>query len=150
MEIVLQDNRRQLTARVEQLEKEVDELRHTLDEKNEQENMMRQVLLRVEEEQKLAQEARISAEQDASAQRYAAQVIQEKYEKAMTSVAAMEKRVVTAESMLEATLQYESDQGKAQSSPRSVQPVSAQELQTKKSSLLSFGLSWRDKSKESN
>lgn len=36
----------------------------------------------------------------------------------MTSVTAMEKRVVTAESMLEATLQYESDQGKAQSSPR--------------------------------
>ncbi|XP_074379246.1 uncharacterized protein LOC141720629 isoform X2 [Apium graveolens] len=143
------DNKRELTARVEQLEKEVDELRHALDEKYEQENMMRQVVLRVEEEQKLAQEARISAEQDASAQRYAAQVIQEKYEKAIISVAAMEKRVVTAESMLEATLQYESDQGKAQS-PRSVQPISAQELQTKKSSLLSFGLSWRDKNKESN
>lgn len=44
--------------------------------------------------------------------------MQEKYEKAMASVAAMEKRVVAAESMLEATLQYESDQGKAQSSPR--------------------------------
>ncbi|KAK1392637.1 GTPase-activating protein GYP2 [Heracleum sosnowskyi] len=149
MEIVQQDNRRELTARVEQLEKEVVELRHALDEKNEQENMMREVLLRVEEEQKLAQEARISAEQDASAQRYAAHVIQEKYEKAMTSVATMEKRVVTAESMLEATLQYESDQVKAQSSPRCVQPVS-QELQTKRSSLLSFGLSWRDNTKGSN
>lgn len=149
MEIVLQDNRRELTAKVEHLEKEVVELRHALDEKNVQENMMRQVLLRVEEEQNLAHEARLSAEQDASAQRYAAQVIQEKYEKAMASVAAMEKRVVTAESMLEATLQYESDQVKAQSSPR-MQPISAQELQTKKTSLLSFGLSWRDKSKESN
>ncbi|KAL1822659.1 hypothetical protein ACET3Z_009437 [Daucus carota] len=150
MEIVLQDNRRELTARLEHLQKEVDELRLTLADKNEQEDMMRQVLLRVEEEHKLAQEARISAEQDASAQRYAAQVIQEKYEKAMTSVTAMEKRVVTAESMLEATLQYESDQGKAQSSPRALQLDSAQELQRKKTSLLSFGLSWRDKSKESH
>lgn len=44
--------------------------------------------------------------------------IQEKYEKAMASVAQMEKRAVMAESMLEATLQYESGQAKAVSSPR--------------------------------
>lgn len=46
--------------------------------------------------------------------------MQEKYEKAMASVADMEKRVVMAESMLEATLQYESGQVKAPSSPRCV------------------------------
>lgn len=46
--------------------------------------------------------------------------MQEKYEKAMAAVAQMEKRVVMAESMLEATLQYESGQAKAQSSPRYV------------------------------
>lgn len=44
--------------------------------------------------------------------------IQEKYEKAMASVAQMEKRAVMAESMLEATLQYETGQAKAVSSPR--------------------------------
>lgn len=44
--------------------------------------------------------------------------MQEKYEKAMASVAEMQKRVVMAESMLEATLQYESGQTKALSSPR--------------------------------
>ena len=44
--------------------------------------------------------------------------VQEKYEKAMASIAEMQKRVVMAESMLEATLQYESGQSKALSSPR--------------------------------
>lgn len=44
--------------------------------------------------------------------------MQEKYEKATASIAEMEKRVVMAESMLEATLQYESGQSKAHSSPR--------------------------------
>lgn len=44
--------------------------------------------------------------------------VQDKYEKAMASLAEMEKRVVMAESMLEATLQYESGQVKATSSPR--------------------------------
>lgn len=46
--------------------------------------------------------------------------MQEKYEEAMTSIAEMEKRVVMAESMLEATLQYQSGQLKAQPSPRFV------------------------------
>lgn len=43
--------------------------------------------------------------------------MQEKYEKAMISLAQMEKRAVMAESMLEATLQYESGQNKAHQSP---------------------------------
>ncbi|KAL0426375.1 UNVERIFIED_CONTAM: Growth hormone-regulated TBC protein 6 [Sesamum latifolium] len=41
----------------------------------------------------------------------------EKYNKAMASLAEMEKRAVMAESMLEATLNYESGQNKASSSP---------------------------------
>lgn len=45
-------------------------------------------------------------------------VMQEKYEEAMASLAEMEKRAVMAESMLEATLQYQSGQVKAQPSPR--------------------------------
>lgn len=44
--------------------------------------------------------------------------MQEKNEKLVTELAQMEKRVVTAETTLEATLQYESGQNKALSSPR--------------------------------
>ncbi|CAI0442932.1 unnamed protein product [Linum tenue] len=120
MEMVKQDNRRQLSARAEQLEQEVSELRKALAEKEEQENAMIQVLMRVEQEQKVTEDARRYAEQDASAQRYACQVLQEKYEEAMASLAEMEKRVVMAESMLEATLQYQSGQLKTVPSPRSV------------------------------
>lgn len=47
-------------------------------------------------------------------------IVQEKYEKVATSLAQMEKRAVMAESMLEATLQYETGQNKASSSPRFV------------------------------
>ena len=43
---------------------------------------------------------------------------QEKYEKAMASLGQMEQRVVMAESMLEATIQYQSGKAKALSSPR--------------------------------
>lgn len=43
---------------------------------------------------------------------------QEKNEKLAAQLAQMEKRVVTAETTLEATLQYESGQNKALSSPR--------------------------------
>ena len=46
--------------------------------------------------------------------------MQEKYEKATASLAQMEERVVMAETMLEATLQYQSGQVKALSSPRYV------------------------------
>lgn len=46
--------------------------------------------------------------------------MQEKYEEAMSALAQMEKRAVMAETMLEATLQYQSGQVKAQQpcSPR--------------------------------
>ncbi|GMI87054.1 hypothetical protein like AT3G55020 [Hibiscus trionum] len=157
MEMVKQDNRRQLSARVEQLEKEVAELRKALSEKQEQENAMLQVLMRVEQDQRVTEDARIFAEQDAAAQRYAAQVLQEKYEDAIASLAEMEKRVVMAESMLEATLQYQSGQSKVQPSPRSSHPDSQarsnqepqQEIPARRISLLSrpFGLGWRDKNK---
>ncbi|XAR56119.1 hypothetical protein NMG60_11036458 [Bertholletia excelsa] len=158
MEMVKQDNRRQLTARVEQLEQEVSDLRQALADKQEQETAMLQVLMRVEQEQKVTEDARRYAEQDAAAQRYAAEVLQEKYEEVTSALAEMEKRVVMAESMLEATLQYQSGQSKAQPSPRSVQQDSSQvrssqdssqELPVRKISLLSrpFGLGWRDKNK---
>lgn len=45
---------------------------------------------------------------------------QEKYEEATVALAEMEKRAVMAESMLEATLQYQSGQVKVQASPRCV------------------------------
>ncbi|CAI9091040.1 OLC1v1025957C1 [Oldenlandia corymbosa var. corymbosa] len=157
MEMVKQDNRRQLSARVEQLERELAELRQALADKQEQEAAMLQVLMRVEQEQKVTEDARRFAEQDANAQRYAAQVLQEKYEEAIASLGEMEKRAIMAESMLEATLQYQSGQHKAQPSPRSVQqdssPVrsnqeSSQDIPMRKISLLSrpFG-GWRDKMK---
>ncbi|KAI3470440.1 hypothetical protein Pfo_027103 [Paulownia fortunei] len=152
MEMVKQDNRRQLSARVEQLERDVSELRQALVDKHEQENAMLQILMRVEQEQRVTEDARIFAEQDAAAQRYAAQVLQEKYEEATAALAEMEKRAVMAESMLEATLQYQSGQNKAQSSPRSTQQCNqdpSQDMPTRKISLLSrpFGLGWRDRNK---
>ncbi|KAK4578969.1 hypothetical protein RGQ29_028865 [Quercus rubra] len=157
MEMVKQDNRRQLSARVELLEQEVTELRRAVADKQEQENAMLQVLMRVEQEQKVTEDARRFAEQDAAAQRYAAQVLQEKYEEATASLAEMEKRVVMAESMLEATLQYQSGQVKAQPSPRSPHPDSstvqsnqeAQDFPARKISLLArpFGIGWRDRNK---
>ncbi|XP_020549627.1 TBC1 domain family member 9B isoform X2 [Sesamum indicum] len=118
MEMVTEDNRRELSARVEQLEQEVVELRQALADKKDGENAMLQVLIKVEQEQKETEDARLFAEQDAAAQRQAVQVLQEKYNKAMASLAEMEKRAVMAESMLEATLNYESGQTKAASSPR--------------------------------
>ncbi|KAK9282676.1 hypothetical protein L1049_010896 [Liquidambar formosana] len=158
MEMVKQDNRRQLSARVEQLEQEVNELRQALADKQEQEHAMLQVLMRVEQEQRVTEDARRFSEQDAAAQRYAAQVLQEKYEEAIASLAQMEKRVVMAESMLEATLQYQSGQVKAQPSPRSLHPDSSpggtnqepsQDIPTRRIGLLArpFGLGWRDRNK---
>ncbi|CAL5438236.1 unnamed protein product [Camellia sinensis] len=61
---------------VEQLEREVAELRHALVDKQEQKNVMLQVLMRVEQEQRVTEDAHKFAEQDAAAQRYAAQVLQ--------------------------------------------------------------------------
>lgn len=144
MEMVKQDNRRELSARVELLEQELAELKQALADKREQETAMLQVLMRVEQEQRVTEDARISAEQDAAAQRYAVHVLQERYEKALASIAEMEKRVVVAESMLEATLQYESGQSKAHASPRSTRN---QDTPTRKTGLLSFGLGWRDRNK---
>ena len=43
--------------------------------------------------------------------------MQEKYEEAMALLAQLEKRAVMAETMLEATIQYQSSQGKAQQPP---------------------------------
>ncbi|KAF7113548.1 hypothetical protein RHSIM_RhsimUnG0119800 [Rhododendron simsii] len=170
MEMVKQDNRRELSARVEQLEQEVAELRQALSDKKEQEKAMLQVLMRVEQEQKLTEDARFFAEQDSAAQRYVVQMLQvsythfvifwdmvifpliqaifkqEKCEKAVASLAQMEKRAVMAETMLEATVQYEHGQVKAVSSPRSMRPDS-QEVPARKMGLLSFGLGWRDRNK---
>ncbi|XP_056172392.1 uncharacterized protein LOC115674143 isoform X4 [Syzygium oleosum] len=146
MEMVKQDNRLQLSARVEQLEQEVTELRQALADKKEQETAMLQVLMRVEQEQRVTEDARLSAEQDVAAQKYAVHVLQEKYEKAMISLAQMEKRAVMAESMLEATLQYESGQNKAHQSPGSARnQSSAQEIPARRIGL--FGLGWRDRNK---
>ncbi|KAL1542491.1 TBC1 domain family member 10B [Salvia divinorum] len=153
MEMVKQDNRRQLSAKVEQMQRELSELRSALVEKHEQENAMLQILMRVEQAQKVTEDARIYAEQDAAAQRYAAQVLQAKCEQATLALAEMEKRAVMAESMLEATLQYQSGQTKALSSPRSTQQSNqepSQDVPARKISLLArpFGLGWRDKNKE--
>ncbi|KAK4284043.1 hypothetical protein QN277_000925 [Acacia crassicarpa] len=158
MEMVKQDNRRQLSAKVEQLEQEISVLQQALADKQEQETAMLQVLMRVEQEQKVTEDARRFAEQDAEAQRYAAQVLQEKYEEATAALAQMEKRAVMAESMLEATLQYQSGQVKVQASPRSSQPLSPAsrnnqepmpDVPPRRIGLLSrpFGLGWRDRNK---
>ncbi|XP_073113323.1 uncharacterized protein [Elaeis guineensis] len=151
MEMVKQDNRRLLSAKVEQLEKEVSELRQVLADKQEQERAIIQVLMRMEQEQKLTEDARISAEQDAAAQKYAAHVLQEKYEEATSALAQMEKRTVMAETMLEATLQYQSGQVKAQQphSPRTPQTIQelSQHAPTRKIGLLSRPFGWLDKNK---
>ncbi|XP_010516991.1 PREDICTED: ecotropic viral integration site 5 protein homolog isoform X2 [Camelina sativa] len=145
MEMVKEDNRLELSAKIEKLEKEVRELKQVLSDKKEQETAMLQVLMKVEQDQKLTEDARISAEQDAAAQRYAVHVLQEKNEKLATQLAQMEKKLVTAESTLEATLQYESGQNKALSSPRFPRP--APESPKKRTGFLSFGLGWRDRNK---
>ncbi|XAR69017.1 hypothetical protein NMG60_11000457 [Bertholletia excelsa] len=147
MELVKEDNRRELSARVEQLEQEVAELRQTLIDKKEQENAMVQVLMRVEQEQKVTEDARIFAEQDAAAQRIVVQMLQEKYDKAMASLGQMEKRVVMAETMLEATIQYEHGQGRSVNSPRASRADCPGNAPSRRTGLLSFGLGWRDRSK---
>ncbi|KAL5067927.1 hypothetical protein RYX36_018814 [Vicia faba] len=140
MEMVKEDNRLELTARVEQLEHEVAVLQQALTDKQEQEAAMLQVLIRLEQDQKVTEDARRRAEQDLAAHKLE---VHEKYEKATASIAEMQKRVVMAESMLEATLQYESGQSKAQSSPR----AGRVENPSRKIGLLSFGLGWRDRNK---
>ncbi|RVW20516.1 TBC1 domain family member 8B [Vitis vinifera] len=131
MEMVKQDNRRQLSARVEQLEQEVSELRQALADKQEQEHAMLQVLVRVEQEQKLTEDARRAK---GESEKWG----QEKYEEAIASLAQMEKRVVMAE-----TISHQDS-----SSARSNQET-PQELPTRKIGLLSrpFALGWRDRNK---
>ncbi|KAF4348441.1 hypothetical protein F8388_021804 [Cannabis sativa] len=146
MEMVKHDNRRQLSARVEQLEQEVALLHQALSDKKEQEAAMLKVLMRVEQEQKVTEDARIIAERDAAAQTYAVHVLQEKYEKAVASLAEMEKRVVMAESLLEATLQYQTGQVKAHCSPRSVGNQATTQENTRRG-ILPFALGWRDRNK---
>ncbi|XAR72076.1 hypothetical protein NMG60_11018578 [Bertholletia excelsa] len=149
MEIVKQDNRQQLRATVEQLGQEVALLHKALADKQTQENAMLQVLLRAEQEQRVTEDARRYAEQEAAAWRQAAQVLQEKYNKVTATIAAKEKRAAMTESMLEATLQYQSVQVKAQPSPRSVQLNSSpvQSVPMRKISLLPLRLGWRDSNK---
>nr|XP_043611945.1 rab GTPase-activating protein 1-like [Erigeron canadensis] len=157
MEMAQQDNRRELSARLEYMEQEVSEMHQLLADKKEQEKAMLEVLMRVEQEQKITEDARRSAERDAAAQRYLVSVLEEKYEQAMTSVIQWEKRALMAESMVEATLQYDSGQVKAQEkapltsipAPTSgnIRAESARDNNTKKPGLLSFGLGWRDKNK---
>ncbi|KAL6528747.1 hypothetical protein OROMI_029392 [Orobanche minor] len=146
MEMVKEDNRRELSARVEQLEQEVTELRQALADKKEEEKAIVQVLMKVEQEQRITEDARLFAEHEAAAQKYAVHVLQEKYDKAMSDLTRMEKRAVMAESMLEATLQYESGQSKALSSPR-IERLDSPKDTTKRTGLLSFGLGWRDRNK---
>ncbi|KAG8648451.1 TBC1 domain family member 2B isoform X1 [Manihot esculenta] len=147
MEMVQEDNRRQLSAKIEQLEQEVADLQQALSDKKEQEAAMLQVLMRVEQEQRITEEARETAEQDAAAQRYAVTILQEKYDKAMASLSQMEQRVVMAESMLEATINYESGQAKAHSPRSGHNQSSAEETPGRSMSLLKFGLGWREKVK---
>ncbi|KAJ4825968.1 hypothetical protein Tsubulata_007727 [Turnera subulata] len=148
MEMVKEDNRRQLSAKVELLEREIAELQQVLADKKEQEGAMLQVLMRVEQEQRIAEDARLNAERDSAAQKRALTLLQEKYEKSMASIAQMEQRVVMAESMLEATIQYNSGQAKALSSPRSaLNQNSTVETPRRRTGL--FSLNWRDKNKVS-
>lgn len=109
----------------------------------------------MEQEQKVAEDARIAAERDAAEQKHAAHMLQvnfgktsassflkvllswwlsqflmakkadayfrtfymqEKYEAAMAALSQMEKRAVMAETMLEATKQYQAGQVKANQS----------------------------------
>ncbi|KAK1411836.1 hypothetical protein QVD17_32624 [Tagetes erecta] len=148
-EMAQQDNRRELSARVEDLEDEISEMQQVLDVKKEQEKAMLEVLMRVEQEQKIAEDARIFAERDAAAQRYLVKILEEKYEQAMNSLAQMEKKAVMAESKLKATLQNDSGQvKKAQAGPGNILPESVKDNNTtKKTGLLSFGLGWREKYK---
>lgn len=128
MELVKEDNRRLLAAKLEGLEANVAQLRKALADKEEQEQAMVQVMLRMEHEQRLTEDARRYAEEDAAAQRHAANVLQAKYEDALITITEMEKRTVMAESMLEATLQYQALDNVPVASPkRGIDPATRRE-----------------------
>ncbi|KAK8563634.1 hypothetical protein V6N12_035779 [Hibiscus sabdariffa] len=143
VELVKEDNRRELSARIEELEHEVGKLHQALADKKEQEVAVNKVLLQLEQEQIITEEGRKNAEEGAVAERTAVALLQEKYEKAMASIAEMEKRAALAESMLEATMLSESGKTKTQSS----QETQLDSAKKKVGDLLSFGLRWRDNSK---
>ncbi|CAN1775647.1 Putative GTPase-activating protein AN11010 [Linum perenne] len=147
MEMVKQDNRRQLSAKIEKLELDIYNLQKNLAEKKEQEAAMLEVLMRVEQEQKITEEARVVAEKEAAAQRREFNSLQEKYDEAMSLKAQMEKRAVMAESMLDATMQYQSGQNKAQYEPPGRGPRQLGESPSRGMGILAFGLGWRDKIK---
>uniref|UniRef100_A0A0E0KC72 Rab-GAP TBC domain-containing protein n=1 Tax=Oryza punctata TaxID=4537 RepID=A0A0E0KC72_ORYPU len=158
MEMVKQDNRHMLSANVEKLEAEVSELRKSFADKQEQEQAMLQILIRMEQEQKVAEDARIAAERDAADKKYAAHLLQEKYDAAMAALQQMEKRAVMAETMLEATKQYQAGQFKANQSFNPSPPHAAhqsgkpnqdpnQDAPNRRLGLLSRGLGWLEKSK---
>ncbi|BAT95820.1 hypothetical protein VIGAN_08262900 [Vigna angularis var. angularis] len=69
MEMVKEDNRLELNARIEQLEQELAELQQALADKKEQEVAMLQVLVRLEQDQKITEDARRRAEQGLAAQK---------------------------------------------------------------------------------
>ncbi|KAK8315584.1 hypothetical protein V6Z12_D01G252300 [Gossypium hirsutum] len=146
MELTKEDNRQELNEKIEQLEQEVADQHQALAFKREQEAAMLKVLEQLEQEQRIVEEARKKAEKEAAALREAnaeLQIyLQEKYEKALASNAEMQKRVVMAESMLEATLQYESGQAKPQTSQ-----TQRANSGRKGGGILSFGLGLRDKIK---
>ncbi|KAJ3682789.1 hypothetical protein LUZ60_013016 [Juncus effusus] len=148
MEMVKHDNRHALSAKVEELEEEVFELRQALKDKQEQEQAMLKVLMRVEQEQKLTEDARVAAERDAAAQKYTALVLQEKYEETLAVITEMEKRAVMAETLLKATLEYQSGQVKAQQpfNPNVAQVDQQTETSSKKMSLISKAFFSRGKS----
>ncbi|XP_024389545.1 uncharacterized protein [Physcomitrium patens] len=107
MEMVKGDNRRLLSAQVESLEAEVDQLKKGLAEKQEQEAAMVQVLLRMEQEQHVAEDARRFAEQEAETHRRTAEEAEKTAAEAVAALSAMEKRAIMAESMLEATVNFQ-------------------------------------------
>ncbi|KAE8724509.1 hypothetical protein F3Y22_tig00010417pilonHSYRG00009 [Hibiscus syriacus] len=143
VELVKEDNRRELSAKIEELEQEIADLHQALADKKEQEAAVNKVLVQLEQEQIITEEGRKHAEQDAVAERMTVAVLQEKYEKAMASIAEMEKRAALAESMLEATMLSESDKTRTLSS----EETQLDSAKRKVGDLLSFGLRWRDKSK---
>ncbi|TYI33103.1 hypothetical protein ES332_A04G108900v1 [Gossypium tomentosum] len=143
VELVKEDNRRELSAKIEELEQEVADLHQGLADKKEQEAAIHKVLMQLEQEQLITEDARKHAEQDAAEERNAVIVLQEKYEKAMASIALMEDRVAMAESILEATMQSEPGLTKVPSPPQ----TQLDNARRKVEGLLSFGLKWRDKSK---
>ncbi|KAI5059405.1 hypothetical protein GOP47_0025724 [Adiantum capillus-veneris] len=105
MELVKEDNRRLLSAKVETLESEAAYLRRALADKSEQDQAMIQVMVRMEHELKATQEARRLAEEDAETQRNSLKAIQVQYESVMASIKELESRASRAEKLLDATFQ---------------------------------------------